>query len=145
MWLVNGHFLLDINITFCILISRISCTDSFSKLCCMAGDNNLIKFIKWNFSKNSLFAQIINFGPNVAGLFPKSTQVFVWGFALRIFFKLSRIMQDNKYKEIAELKFPKTSWAKWAKLTKVWPRTIQAFISRSDLGFFQVLHHDRAQ
>ena len=88
---------------------------------------------------------MINFGPNVAGLFPKSTQVFVWGFALRIFFKLSRIMQDNKYKEIAELKFPKTSWAKWAKLTKVWPRTIQAFISRAHLGFFQVLQHDRAQ
>ena len=55
------------------------------------------------------------------------------------------MIQDNKYKKITEVKFPKEVLSQMGKIDSSVTQNYISFIFYLHLGFFQVLHHDRAQ
>ena len=60
------------------------------------------------FPKNYLFDQIGSYGScglNVAQLSHTSTQAFIWGFVVTIFFKFCSMVQHKKYKKITKCQF----------------------------------------
>ena len=77
--------------------------------------------------------------------FPKVPKFLFEDLFSEFFFKISRMIQNNKYKKITEAKFPKEVLSQMGKIDSSVTQNYISFIFYLHLEFFQILHHDRAQ